>query len=197
MKKYTLPVSLQYERKQIKRFFDVIKLSTLFISTGVFASYASDTNSSVMIGEEATPVVSSTQQVGKKITGTILDETGLPIIGANVVEKGTTNGTITDMDGKFSINVSSGDAILVVSYIGYIEQQLSVNKQKDWSLVLKEDLQNLDEVVVVGYGTQRKGNIATAVTTIKSEILQNRPVQTVGEALQGQVPMPKVHIKSV
>ena len=188
MKKYTLPVSLQYERKQIKRFFDVIKLSTLFISTGVFASYASDTNSSVMIGEEATPVVSSTQQVGKKITGTILDETGLPIIGANVVEKGTTNGTITDMDGKFSINVSSGDAILVVSYIGYIEQQLSVNKQKDWSLVLKEDLQNLDEVVVVGYGTQRKGNIATAVTTIKSEILQNRPVQTVGEALQGQVP---------
>lgn len=188
MKKYTLPVSLQYERKLIKRFFDVIKLSTLFISTGVFASYASDTNSSVMIGEEAIPVLSSTQQVGKKITGTILDETGLPIIGANVVEKGTTNGTITDMDGKFSINVSSGDAILVVSYIGYIEQQLSVNKQKDWSLVLKEDLQNLDEVVVVGYGTQRKGNIATAVTTIKSEILQNRPVQTVGEALQGQVP---------
>ena len=188
MKKYTLPVSLQYERKLIKLFFDVIKLSTLFISTGVFASYASDTNSSVMIGEEAIPVLSSTQQVGKKITGTILDETGLPIIGANVVEKGTTNGTITDMDGKFSINVSSGDAILVVSYIGYIEQQLSVNKQKDWSLVLKEDLQNLDEVVVVGYGTQRKGNIATAVTTIKSEILQNRPVQTVGEALQGQVP---------
>lgn len=188
MKKYTLPVSLQYERKLIKRFFDVIKLSTLFISTGVLASYASDTNSSVKIGEEAIPVLSSTQQVGKKITGTILDETGLPIIGVNVVEKGTTNGTITDMDGKFSINVSSGDAILVVSYIGYIEQQLSVNKQKDWSLVLKEDLQNLDEVVVVGYGTQRKGNIATAVTTIKSEILQNRPVQTVGEALQGQVP---------
>ena len=130
----------------------------------MFASYASDTNSSVMIGEEATPVVSSTQQVGKKITGTILDETGLPIIGANVVEKGTTNGTITDMDGKFSINVSSGDAILVGFLYRLYRTTTVGNKQKDWSLVLKEDLQNLDEVVVVGYGTQRKGILRQPLT---------------------------------
>ena len=132
-----------------------------------------------------TPIV---QQSGKTITGTIVDESGLPIIGANVVEKGTTNGTVTDMDGKFSLNVSSENAVVVVSYIGYIEQQLSIGTQKNWNLVLKEDSQSLDEVVVVGYGTQRKGNIATSVTTIKAETLQDRPVQTLGEALQGQVP---------
>lgn len=92
------------------------------------------------------------------------------------------------MDGKFSINVSSDNAILVVSYIGYVDQQFTVKNQKKWDIVLKEDLQSLDEVVVVGYGTQRKGNIATAVTTVKAETLQNRPVQTVGEALQRAVP---------
>lgn len=87
MKKYTLPVSLQYERKQIKRFFDVIKLSTLFISTGVFASYASDTNSSVMIGEEATPVVSSTQQVGKKLPGQFWTRQVYPLLGRMSLKK--------------------------------------------------------------------------------------------------------------
>ncbi|WP_425883115.1 SusC/RagA family TonB-linked outer membrane protein [Parabacteroides sp. ASD2025] len=128
------------------------------------------------------------QQSGKIINGVITDETGLSVIGANVVVKGTTIGTVTDVDGKFSIEVPSDDAILVVSYIGYMEQQIPVKKQKNWAIVLKEDSQSLDEVVVVGYGTQRKGNIATAVTTVKAETLQNRPVQTVGEALQGQVP---------
>lgn len=128
------------------------------------------------------------QQDGKRIQGVITDETGLTVIGANVVVKGTTIGTVTDMDGRFSLEVPSDDAVLVVSYIGYTELELPVKKQKSWTIVLKEDSQSLDEVVVVGYGTQRKGNIATAVSTIKSEVLQNRPVQTVGEALQGQVP---------
>ena len=92
------------------------------------------------------------------------------------------------MEGNFSLEVPSDNDILVISYIGYVEQQIPVKNRKNWSIVLKEDAQNLDEVVVVGYGTQRKGNIATAVTTIKSDVLQNRPVQTVGEALQGQIP---------
>ena len=90
------------------------------------------------------------------------------------------------MEGNFSLEVPSDNDILVISYIGYVEQQIPVKNRKNWSIVLKEDAQNLDEVVVVGYGTQRKGNIATAVTTIKSDVLQNRPVQTVGEALQGR-----------
>ena len=132
-----------------------------------------------------TPIV---QQSGKTITGTIVDESGLPIIGANVVEKGTTNGTVTNMDGKFSLNVSSENAVVVISYIGYIEQQLSVGTQKNWNLVLREDSQSLDEVVVVGYGSVKKGNLTTAVSSVKTETLTNRPVQTVADALQGQVP---------
>ena len=128
------------------------------------------------------------QQSGKLVKGAVTDESGLSVIGANVFIKGTTVGTITDMEGNFSLEVPSDNDILVISYIGYVEQQIPVKNRKNWSIVLKEDAQNLDEVVVVGYGTQRKGNIATAVTTIKSDVLQNRPVQTVGEALQGQIP---------
>ena len=128
------------------------------------------------------------QQSGKLVKGAVADENGLSVIGANVFIKGTTSGTITDMEGNFSLEVPSDNDILVISYIGYVEQQIPVKNRKNWSIVLKEDAQNLDEVVVVGYGTQRKGNIATAVTTVKSDVLQNRPVQTVGEALQGQIP---------
>ena len=128
------------------------------------------------------------QQSGKLVKGAVTDESGLSVIGANVFIKGTTVGTITDMEGNFSLEVPSDNDILVISYIGYVEQQIPEKNRKNWSIVLKEDAQNLDEVVVVGYGTQRKGNIATAVTTIKSDVLQNRPVQTVGEALQGQIP---------
>lgn len=161
-------------------------LNRVFDGSGITYVFDDDYIVLTKRGEKQTSTV--VQQAGKTISGVIVDEAGLPIIGANVVEKGTTNGTVTDIDGKFSLIVSSEDAILIVSYIGYVEQQLSVKSQKKWDLVLKEDSQNLDEIVVVGYGTQRKGNIATAVTTVKAELLQNRPVQTVGEALQGQVP---------
>ena len=161
-------------------------LNRVFEGSGI--TYVFDDDYIVLTKRGGKQTLSVARQTGKNITGVIVDETGLPIIGANVVEKGTTNGTVTDMDGKFSINASSDNAILVVSYIGYVDQQFAVKSQKKWNIVLKEDLQSLDEVVVVGYGTQRKGNIATAVTTVKAETLQNRPVQTVGEALQGQVP---------
>ena len=161
-------------------------LNRVFDGSGI--KYVFDDDYIVLTKRGEKQILSVSQQVGKTVAGMIVDETGLPIIGANVVERGTTNGTVTDIDGKFSINVSSEDAILIISYIGYIEQQFSVGTQKKWPLVLKEDSQSLDEVVVVGYGTQRKGNIATAVTTVKAETLRNRPVQTVGEALQGQVP---------
>lgn len=126
-------------------------------------------------------------QQKKIITGTVVDPNGEAVIGANVLVKGTTNGTITDMDGKFSLEVPEG-AMLLVSYIGYGDYETKVGNQSNLSITLKEDSKALDELVVVGYGVQRKGNIATSVTTIKSEVLQNRPVQTISEALQGQVP---------
>ena len=126
-------------------------------------------------------------QQKKIITGTVVDPNGEAVIGANVLVKGTTNGTITDMDGKFSLEVPEG-AMLQITYVGYANQEIKVGNQSSLSIIMKDDSEALDELVVVGYGVQRKGNIATSVTTIKSEVLQNRPVQTISEALQGQVP---------
>ena len=160
-------------------------LNRIFDGTGV--SFVFDDGYVVLTKHSQTQAAVS-QQSGKLVKGAVTDESGLSVIGANVFIKGTTVGTITDMEGNFSLEVPSDNDILVISYIGYVEQQIPVKNRKNWSIVLKEDAQNLDEVVVVGYGTQRKGNIATAVTTIKSDVLQNRPVQTVGEALQGQIP---------
>lgn len=95
-----------------------------------------------------------TQQT-KKVTGTIIDASGTPIIGANVMVKGTTSGTITDINGHFSLDVSE-NSLLEVSYIGYITQSIRVGSQKELSITLKEDSKALEEVVVVGYGTQKK-----------------------------------------
>lgn len=129
-------------------------------------------------------------QSGKKsqmVKGTIVDASGEPIIGANVVVKGTANGTITDIDGNFSLDTPEG-SVLLVSYIGYVNQEVKVDKQKFLSIVLKEDSKTLDEVVVVGYGTQKKINLTGAVASISSEEIQNRPITNVTQALQGITP---------
>lgn len=128
------------------------------------------------------------QQAGKKITGIVVDKSGEPVIGANVVVKGTTNGTITDVDGKFTLEVPE-NAILQLSYIGYNPLEIQVGKDSLLNIVMKEDTQALDEVVVVGYGTQKKVNLTGAVNSIKmEEVVGNRPVTNVSSALQGVVP---------
>lgn len=126
------------------------------------------------------------QQVSKKVTGVIKDQNGEPIIGANVVEKGTTNGIITDLDGKFSLIVSD-NAVMQVSYIGYVAQEITVGNRSVWDIVLKEDSQSLDEVVVVGYGTQKKVNLTGSVQALEGDVIKDRPVMNVTQALQGQV----------
>lgn len=96
------------------------------------------------------------QQAGKKVVkGVIKDESGLTVIGANVMEKGTANGTITDLEGRFTLEVAEG-AELLISYIGFNTQTVSVKGQTSFSIILQEDSQTLDEVVVVGYGVQKK-----------------------------------------
>lgn len=122
------------------------------------------------------------QQI-KTIAGVVTDSNGEPVIGANVVEKGTTNGTITDIDGNFSLNIS-GD-ILTVSYIGYMSQEVNIQGKSTVSVKLQEDTQKLEEVVVVGYGVQKKTNLTGSVSTITSETLTSRPVMTVSQALAG------------
>ena len=129
--------------------------------------------------------VSQERPQTKKITGTILDATGIPVIGANVMIKGTTNGTITDMDGNFTLEVDK-DAILVVSYIGFANQEIKVGNQTNLSITMKEDAEALDELVVVGYGTTSVKKMVSAVTSVKGEKLQDLPFANVSSTLQGR-----------
>lgn len=127
-------------------------------------------------------------QQQKTITGTIIDEAGTPIIGANVIVKGTTNGTITDPDGKFSLSNVPDNTTLTVSYIGYLEQSVPLQGRSVFNITLKEDTQNLEEVVVVGYGVQKKVNLTGAVSTVKyDQELENRPITDASQALQGKI----------
>ncbi|MDR1381063.1 MAG: TonB-dependent receptor [Tannerella sp.] len=120
------------------------------------------------------------------VSGAVIDETGEPVVGASVVEKGTTNGTSTDMDGKFSLNIPSG-AILAVSYIGYQTQEIAVENQSLVNITLKEDRLALDEIVVVGYGVQKKSDVTGAVAAIKKEMLEERPQTNIIQTLQGAI----------
>lgn len=125
-------------------------------------------------------------QQKKTITGTVVDPNGEAVIGANVLVKGTTNGTITDMDGKFSLEVPEG-AMLLVSYIGYGDYETKVGNQSNLSITLKEDSQALDELVVVGYGTMKKKDLTGAVGAVKGESLAARKTTQLSNALQGAV----------
>lgn len=120
------------------------------------------------------------------ITGNVTDENKIPIIGGNVIEKGTNNGTVTDIDGDFTLSVSQG-AILEISYIGYVTSEITVGNQTNLQVVLIEDMQSLEEVVVVGYGTQQRVNLTGAVARIGEKELDSRPIQNVSSALQGLV----------
>lgn len=126
-------------------------------------------------------------QKGTLISGTVVDKEGLPIIGANIVEKETTNGTISDMNGAFSITVAPA-AVLLVTYIGYVSQEMRIGSNTSLSLVLKDDSEMLNEVVVVGYGTQKKVNLTGSVSTIQGERLDKRIVSQTSQALQGLAP---------
>lgn len=127
------------------------------------------------------------QQQVKTVSGKIVDQNGEPIIGANVVEKGTTNGTVTDMEGKFSIDIASGST-LMISYIGYVEQIIPVTGKERLDIVLKEDSQSLDEVVVVGYGVQKKKLVTGATVQVKGDDLQKLNTVNPLGALQSQAP---------
>lgn len=129
------------------------------------------------------------QQTKKTVTGVVKDQNGEPVIGANVSVKGTTNGTITDIDGNFNLENISENGIIVISYIGYTSQEIKVGNRTNLAITLKEDSQALDEVVVVGFGTQKKVNLTGAIGTIKTdEVLKSRPVTNVQELLSSSVP---------
>ena len=134
-------------------------------------------------------ITSAQQRVSAGVvTGQVVDSKGETVIGATVMEKGTTNGTITDFDGKFTLNVSD-NAILEISFVGFKTQQMRPIPGKSLNIILKEDTEVLDEVVVVGYGIQKKVNLTGAVGVANmDEVLKNRPVSDVGSALKGAIP---------
>ncbi|MDR1644249.1 MAG: TonB-dependent receptor [Tannerellaceae bacterium] len=144
----------------------------------------------VFIAPKSSPgtKAASPQQSRRTLTGVVTDERGEVIIGANILEKGTSNGVISDVDGKFTLTVNP-DAILVVTYIGYSRLEVPVGNRQTLTISLSENMQTLDEVVVVGYGTQKKVNLTGSVTTVKyDQELENRPITDISQVLQGSVP---------
>ncbi|GAA3575993.1 TonB-dependent receptor [Snuella lapsa] len=123
----------------------------------------------------------------QSVTGKITDANGVPLPGASILVKGTTNGTQTDFDGNFSLNITTENAILVISYIGYTTKEIPVNNQTSITVSLEENTAELDEVVVVGYGTQKKVNLTGSVVTVSEEDFENRNVSNPVQALQGRV----------
>lgn len=129
----------------------------------------------------------SAQQTTKRITGVIKDNHGEPIIGCNVMEKGTSNGTITSVDGDFSLNVAE-KAVLQISYIGYLAQEIPVQNKQNVTVTLHEDAQMLDEVVVVGYGLAKKSDLTGSISQVKAESMQNYTPSSVSDLLRNSIP---------
>lgn len=155
--------------KKEPNFRNVMKISAFLLTTCAFSAFATPADANIVgVSGEGVLSVNEVQQT-KSVKGVITDANGEPVIGANVIVKGTTNGTITDFDGNYVIEGVSANDILQVSYIGYLTQEIPVGSQTDINIILKEDTQTLDEVVVVGYGTMRKSDVTGSISTTKGE----------------------------
>jgi len=135
-------------------------------------------------GTKGASNVQSVQQGALTVNGVVKDVNGEPIIGASIFEKGTKNGTVTDVNGKFSLSVKSGSS-LIVTYVGYITQEVSATRTPN--IILHEDDHNLNEVVVIGYGTQKKADVTSAVASVKSEQFNKGAILDAGQLVQGKV----------
>ena len=140
----------------------------------------------IILSSKSRDAIAATQQQTHVLTGRIVDNNGEAIIGANVVVKGTTNGTVTDIDGNFSIEADP-NSVLNISYIGYLSKEIVVGNQKTINVVLLEDTKTLDEVVVIGYGTQKKADLTGSVANVSTDDLNTQSNTTIGQALQGKI----------
>lgn len=131
--------------------------------------------------------VTEVAQQSVTITGTVIDNIGDPVIGANVVEKGTTNGTSTDIDGKYRLTVKNAQAVVQVTYIGYASQEFVAGNQTVHNITLIEDARLMDEVVVIGYGTQRKGDVTSAIVSIKAEDFSIGKISDAADLVKGKI----------
>ena len=120
------------------------------------------------------------------VTGTVVDSGNEPVIGASVLEQGTANGTVTDFDGQFTLEVADANATLVVSYVGMKTVNLPLAGKSSVRVVLQEDAEVIDEVVVIGYGTQKRRDVTTAISSVDTEDLEKLPITSAAQAMQGK-----------
>ena len=137
----------------------------------------------IVLGKQT---MAAAPQQSSTIRDKVIDTNGDPVIGANIVEKGTTNGTTTDVEGNFSINAKSGST-LVITFIGYVREEVKANAGRRMEIILQEDSETLEEVVVVGYGTMKKADLTGSVATVGSEVIEDRPLTNLGAGLQGAI----------
>lgn len=177
MKKNVIPVGYGQRYPSLKKLLCTVPLMAGALLTNTFVAQAAE------LGSES---IASIQQQTITVSGVVMGSDSEPLMGVNVVEKGTTNGTITDLDGKYTLNVGP-NAVLQFSYIGYVSSDIAVNGQRTVNVTMKEDSQNLDEVVVVGYGTVRKADLAGSVSVLDNKAFKDQPIKQVSDALQGRV----------
>ena len=138
----------------------------------------------IIIKEKSLTIIKEKQQF--QVSGTITDQSGQPLPGANIVEKGTANGTQSDFDGKFSLTVADENAVLIVTYLGYSTKEVNIDGQTSVTIKLTEDATSLDQVIVVGYGTQDKGKLTGAISQVTAADFEKQPVFQIDQAIQGR-----------
>lgn len=172
---YGFFVPMRYNKIQ-----SIVKISLI-----MFFLYSSTISAEISTYKnEKNKEITKSEQQKRKITGNVVDELGEPVIGANIIELGTTNGIVTDFDGNFTLEVSN-NATIRISYIGYLEQDIATSGKSSFNIVIKEDTQSLEELVVIGYGSRQKKSITGAVDQVSSKIIEDRPVSNTMQALQG------------
>lgn len=170
------------KKAPVKHFLLITRTTFVLLFTCLFCGIAEARD--MEINET---IALKTEQQKKRITGTVVDEMGTPIIGANVIEVGTTNGTVTDIDGAFELQVED-NATVRITYIGYLEQEVSTTNRVALSITLLEDAQALEEIVVVGYGSMARKDITSSITTVQADKLNVGVFSDPAQLLQGKVP---------
>lgn len=189
-------VNIDFDNKSINEILDILLKDTVLSYNIVKNQITIKRKIQPTVVSEKTPFSSEVvQQTRKTIRGTVVDTNGEAIIGANIVEKGTTNGTVTDIDGNFYIQVTQG-AIIQISYIGYLSQEIATSDRITFSIILREDTKALDEVVVIGYGETTRGDLTGSVSSIKGKTLVRTGVSSFSEALQGRIAGVHVNMQS-
>ena len=178
---YEKIVSVEFKKTRISKI-----LESLFSNTKINYEVLDKQIVLLLDANKADNKIISVSVPQKSITGTVKDDTGMPLPGASVIVKGTTKGTSTDFDGNFSISLTENDKILVVSYIGYVTKEITVGNQTKINVTLESDAAALDEVVVVGYGSVRKSDLTGSVSRVGAETIAEQPSLRVADALQGR-----------